>query len=581
MAPESQLNISSDEVNCLINSYLNDSGFQHTAFCLRHEARLDASPNANVYIPRGSLVSLLQKALLYIEVETHWRRDPKASACSTPFSLLSSHICSASSTTPASLGGTSRGEKTGGKAADKRRASSKSTNRQKRTRIESTDAAEKESTPGPSSRGAPASTDKSKKPAPTTAKTVPRKEPEPEPAPVPAPAPIILLKGHTAEVFVVAWNPDKPNLLATGGKDASVRIWNIPDNPTEAPRFPSFILMHLPALPNCDITTIAWNNDGSLLATGGYDGIIRIWTHQGEFFAVLTQHQGPIFSVKWSKDGFLLTGSLDGSAIVWDIENGGKAKQRFTHHPDGCLDVEWLEKDFFATCGTDRNIFVEHLGDTAAVARLAGHQDEINQLKYQSDFKLLASGADDHCACIWNLEDLNDKMFETAPEDPTKPRPEVREPTHTLRGHKGEISSISWRPRNEREPFEPVLVTSSFDGTVRMWNGLTGDCLTMFPAESGIVCGHSFTPTGDLMAIVEGNRNLVAKGKLILTKDKKEFFSWEDELSLYETAWRIDGKMVAVAMENHQIAVVNIKALNVPPDEPEASGSKQKAVAQD
>ncbi|KAG8689504.1 hypothetical protein FRC08_010918 [Ceratobasidium sp. 394] len=568
MVPESQLNISSDEVNCLINSYLNDSGFQHTAFCLRQEARLDVSPNAKVHIPRGGLVTLLQKALLYIEVETHWRRDPKASACSSPFSLLSSHVCSSSSITPASPGSTPRGEKTNGKAADKRRMSPKSANRgQKRARLENTDGPEKESTPGLSSRGTPASADKSKKPlSSTVAKAKPRKEPEPELSPV------VLLKGHTAEVFVVAWNPNIPNLLATGGKDATVRMWNIPDNATE-PIHPIRICMHLPAIPSCDITTIAWNNDGSLLATGAYDGIIRVWTYRGELFTVLTQHQGPIFSIKWSKEGFLLTGSLDDSAIVWDIENGGKAKQRFTRHRDGCLDVEWLEKDFFATCGSDRNIFIEHLGDTTAVARLAGHQDEINQLKYQPEFKLLASGADDYCACIWNLEDINDKMFETAPEEPVKPRPEVRKPTHTLRGHQGEVANISWQPRNGREPFEPVLVTSSFDGTVRMWNGLTGDCLSVFPAGSGKVCGHSFTPSGDLIAIVAG-------GRLILAKNGVEFFSWEDDLNLFETAWRTDGKMVAAAMENHQIVVVNTKALKVPPDEPEASGSGQKAITQ-
>lgn len=90
--------------------------------------------------------------------------------------------------------------------------------------------------------------------------------------------------------------------------------------------------MHLPASPACDITTIAWNKEGSLLATGAYDGIVRVWTYRGELFTVMTQHQGPIFSIKWSKNGWLLTGSLDETAIVWDVESGGKAKQRFAHH---------------------------------------------------------------------------------------------------------------------------------------------------------------------------------------------------------------------------------------------------------
>jgi hypothetical protein len=61
----------------------------------------------------------------------------------------------------------------------------------------------------------------------------------------------------------------------------------------------------------------------------------------------------------------------------------------------------------------------------------------------------------------------------------------------------------------------------------------------------------------------------------------KEFFSWKDRDNLFETAWRVDGKMVAAAMENHNIVVVNTKALKVPEDdEPEASGSGQKAITQ-
>lgn len=30
-----------------------------------------------------------------------------------------------------------------------------------------------------------------------------------------------------------------------------------------------------------DVTTLDWNGDGSLLATGSYDGLARIWTRGG------------------------------------------------------------------------------------------------------------------------------------------------------------------------------------------------------------------------------------------------------------------------------------------------------------
>ncbi|EUC63839.1 transducin (beta)-like protein [Rhizoctonia solani AG-3 Rhs1AP] len=492
MINENVLNISSDEVNCLIQSYLIDSGFQHTAFCLRQEARLDVSPNAKVHIPRGGLIMLLQKALLYIEAEMHWAQD-KGNPCSSPFSLLSNHICSSSMS--ASPGGTPQGQRNGSK--DKRRTSPKSANRQKRARLENQENKEKESTPALGSRGAPQSTG-----TPNKKKTPAKAKPAKPPA-------VIMLKGHSQEVFVVAWNPKIPNLLATGGKDSTLRLWNVPEEGSEAV-YPTRICMHLPAGPACDITTISWNADGSLLATGAYDGIVRVWTFRGELFCVMTQHQGPIFSVKWSKTGYLLTGSLDETAIVWDVEAGGKPKQRFSHHNDGCLDVEWLEGEFFATCGSDRNIFLECIGENIPIAKLQGHDDEINQLKYEAKYKLLASGSDDYTACIWKVDDIAQYLADSA-DGVVKPRPDVRTFTHKLRGHEGEVANIQWQPKGDRETYDPVLVTSSFDGTVRMWNGHTGDCISIFQAGSGKVCGHSFAPRPDILAIVAGNKLILAK----------------------------------------------------------------------
>lgn len=69
-------------------------GLDHTAYVLRAEARLEHSPHFNDYIPRGELVELLSKALLYIEVETHCKGDGlMITDCTKPFSLLKRHEC--------------------------------------------------------------------------------------------------------------------------------------------------------------------------------------------------------------------------------------------------------------------------------------------------------------------------------------------------------------------------------------------------------------------------------------------------------------------------------------------------------
>ena len=104
--------VTADEINCLIFSYLQDSGkrdesvisklcwqnlhpgFQHSAFVIRVEGRLEQSPHFSKHIPRGELIELLSKALLYVEVEAHWKGDAMTTNCKSGFSLLEPHTCS-------------------------------------------------------------------------------------------------------------------------------------------------------------------------------------------------------------------------------------------------------------------------------------------------------------------------------------------------------------------------------------------------------------------------------------------------------------------------------------------------------
>ena len=52
--------------------------------------------------------------------------------------------------------------------------------------------------------------------------------------------------------------------------------------------------------------------DGSLLATGAYDGVARIWTSEGDLRSTLVQHSGPIFALKWNPKGsYIVTGGVD------------------------------------------------------------------------------------------------------------------------------------------------------------------------------------------------------------------------------------------------------------------------------
>jgi len=71
---------------------------------------------------------------------------------------------------------------------------------------------------------------------------------------------------------------------------------------------------------------------GTMLATGSYDGVARIWTDKGQLRNTLAKHKGPIFSLKWNKSGdYLLSASVDKTAIIWDTKTGDM-KQHFENH---------------------------------------------------------------------------------------------------------------------------------------------------------------------------------------------------------------------------------------------------------
>ena len=117
------------------------------------------------------------------------------------------------------------------------------------------------------------------------------------------------IKEHEADVLSVAFNPDG-SLLASGSKDRTIRLW---DAATGDPI--STLTGHEDA-----IRDVTFSPDGRTIASGSLDTTVRVWNvATGELIATFVGHTSSVRSVAFSPDGSAIaSGGRDGTVLVWD-----------------------------------------------------------------------------------------------------------------------------------------------------------------------------------------------------------------------------------------------------------------------
>eukprot|EP00600_Ochromonadales_sp_CCMP1393_P001326 CAMPEP_0174990822 /NCGR_PEP_ID=MMETSP0004_2-20121128/21535_1 /TAXON_ID=420556 /ORGANISM="Ochromonas sp., Strain CCMP1393" /LENGTH=674 /DNA_ID=CAMNT_0016244473 /DNA_START=126 /DNA_END=2150 /DNA_ORIENTATION=+ len=582
------MSISSDEVNFLIYRYLSENGFTHSAFTFAYESLVIKSSTAQTEIPPGALITFLQKGLEYIAIEEHINEDGTIQDYDNNFSLLSPLICeavavkedrrsrrtapaketSAPDTSSSSTGkstsaavsasgeasgaatksgagaGTGTGE--GGSASIPMEEDGNDGHKKVGTKNESTVTTTVE---GSSASGfTPSSLELVKE------KTGSR---------------YLQLNGHQGEVFMCLWNPTQQQ-LATGSADGMCRLWGLADMTADKwSSDNSDIKLVTSIMPHCqtegekfkDVTSVTWSPDGKFLATGCYDGMARIWDSQGKFVRHLKEHTGPVFSLKWSKNGmYILSGSYDRRSIVWEAKTGQIVKV-FMLHTGPVLDVDWQDCDTFATCSSDRSIFICQASskeNNKPLRCLTGHEDEVNAVCWSPGGQLLASCSDDSTAKIWTVEDGL---------------------KYDLQGHLKEIFTLRWTPTGpkSKNPDKPVqLCTASFDGTVKVWSGSSGVLLFNLCKQVQPVYSLAPSPNGEYIATgsLGGNVSIwsLAEGQSV-----RELDGFGDT---FDVSWSADGSLLCSCFSSGRLCVIDTSiTVNNKPSSSSSSSSSSAVPA--
>lgn len=497
------MSFSSDEVNFLVYRYLQESGFQHSAYTFGIESHISQSNINGALVPPAALLSILQKGLQYTEAEISIGEDGTENRLVESLSLIDAVMPDI--------------------------VASRQQQNQQKPIVKN----EPHDTNGEEGNKAAAAA------APCAAnETAMEVDGSIE---IPA-SKATVLRGHESEVFICAWNPTT-DLLASGSGDSTARIWDMSDN-CSSPN--QLVLRHciqkggteVPS--NKDVTSLDWNCDGTLLATGSYDGYARIWTNNGRLASTLGQHKGPIFALKWNKRGnYILSAGVDKTTIIWDASSG-QCTQQFSFHSAPALDVDWQTNTSFASCSTDQCIHVCRLSVDKPIKSFQGHTNEVNAIKWDPQGNLLASCSDDMTLKIWSMK-----------QDTC---------VHDLQAHSKEIYTIKWSPTGpgtSNPNMNLILASASFDSTVRLWDVERGACIHTLTKHTEPVYSVAFSPDGKFLASGSFDKCV----HIWSTQSGQLVHSYKGTGGIFEVCWNSRGDKVGASASDGSVFVLDLRKL--------------------
>ncbi|MDX8034486.1 TIR domain-containing protein [Lentzea sp. BCCO 10_0856] len=150
--------------------------------------------------------------------------------------------------------------------------------------------------------------------------------------------------------------------IATGSHDGTVVVWDITD--------PSHPVAGEPLTDHVRkaVTAVAFNGDGTLLATGGSDGVTTLFRLADRTHTRIPGHSGVVSSVAFSPaSSVLAAGSHDATTVLWDISSPSQPRQ---------------------------------LGDP-----LVGQRSAVSSLAFSPDGLRLVTGSPHSPAIVWEMAD--------------------------------------------------------------------------------------------------------------------------------------------------------------------------------
>lgn len=143
---------------------------------------------------------------------------------------------------------------------------------------------------------------------------------------------------------------------------------------------------------------VSFSPDGTLLATAGQDGTVRIWQSKDfKLTQVLCKHSASVNCLAWHAQGMrLASGDSSGVVCLWDISTGSLIRSFDAHNNEvgvGVSDIEWspTEEHVLASSGWDRTLRIWRVDRAEIKPKELRHDGPVVSLQWAENGKAIFS----------------------------------------------------------------------------------------------------------------------------------------------------------------------------------------------
>lgn len=289
--------------------------------------------------------------------------------------------------------------------------------------------------------------------------------------------PILILNRHFLDsVNSVAFSSDG-TLLATGGDAGVLRIWDVKTGQELTPTRGFLLPPDKPELHRADAGTLGVQlapDSRHFLTFGENDPIAIIHPMEpGNLPIALSGHKEGITAAAWAADGnTVVTGGLDGRALVWDVSTGQPIKELRHEHPVSAV-IYSTDQGKIITGSWDGKIRIWSSAHYELTREFAAQMNAVNRVANSFDGLALAVAGQTGEVWIWDMQG---------------------QPMAVLRGHTDLVRALAWLPGSDR------LLSASDDRSIRLWDAVANIPLGILLGHKDSVRDISLSPDGTLLA---------------------------------------------------------------------------------